>query len=199
MLKRIEAATSRPVTLDELKKHVNAADFVDDNEQLEIFLDAAIEYVAHQTSLTLQPSSWRIDRCDWWSGCLQVLLSPVRDIVITYLDVNGAEQTVAQNLYRWQRNDRGAAEIAFLPAFTSPEVMPDTFNAVQIAIEAGFDDEAATGSGDDPELVLPTRAKQAILMLAASWYRNREAIAEGELKKVPLGAEALIFQLKVYR
>ena len=36
-------------------------------------------------------------------------------------------------------------------------------------------------------------------MLAASWYRNREAAAEAELKVVPLAAEALMGQLRVYR
>src|SRR4029079_5162788 len=93
MLKLIDVIAKegdRPVTLDELKKHVNAADFTDDDAQLEIFLDAAIDFVAGRTSLTLRRSSWRIDRCDWWSGCLQVLLAPVRDITITYLDPTGA-------------------------------------------------------------------------------------------------------------
>lgn len=199
MLKLITAATSKPVSLAELKAHVKAADFTSDDDELEIFLDAAAKFVGERTSLTLQPSSWRIDRCDWWSGCLQVLLAPVRDIVITYLDEAGAPQTVNEALYRWERTDKGTAEIRFLSDFTSPAVKADTFNAVQIAIEAGFDNAAATGAGDDPELVLPPTAKQAILMLAAAWYRNREAVADADFKVVPLAADALIWQLRVYR
>lgn len=199
MLKQIEAAASRPVTLEQLKGHCRV-DFDDDNDQLEIFLDAATEFVAMRTGLTPAPSSWEIERCDWWSGCLQVLLAPVRDVVITYRDANGDAQTVAEDLYRWERAELGFAEIRFLPAFTWPAVLADAPDAVQIAIDAGFDDPAATGSGDDPELALPKRLQQAILMVAAYWYENREAAVGGdEIKKIPLAAEALIFQLRIYR
>ncbi|WP_441280093.1 head-tail connector protein [Bradyrhizobium sp. 63_E2_N1_3] len=203
MLKLIDViaeSDERPVTLAELKKHVHAADFADDDEQLEIFLDAAIDFVADRTSLTLRRSSWRVDRCDWWSGCLQILLTPVRDVTVKYIDAAGAEQTVAADLYRWERTALGNAEIRFLDAFASPAVKADTFNAVQIELEAGFDqDPNMTGAGDDPELEFPPRARQAVLMLAASWYRNREAVAETDLKVVPLAAEALMGQLRVYR
>lgn len=203
MLKLIDVvaeADDRPVTLAELKAHVQAADFDDDDAQLEIFLDAAIDFVADRTGLTLRRSSWRIDRCDWWSGCLQVLLAPVRDVTLIYIDTDGAEQTVAADLYRWQRTELGAAEIHFLDAFTSPTVKADTFNAVQVELEAGFDpDPTATGAGDDPELEFPMRVRQAVLMLAASWYRNREAVAEADHKVVPLAAEALMAQLRIYR
>jgi uncharacterized phiE125 gp8 family phage protein len=190
---------SRPVTLDELKKHVNAADFADDDEQLKVFLDAAIDFVAGRTSLTLRRSTWRIDRCDWWSGCLTVLLAPVRDITVTYLDEAGATQPVDAALYHWERTKLGTAEIRFLDAFTSPAVKADTLNAVQLEIEAGFDMPNVTGAGDDPELVFPPRARQAVLMLAASWYRNREAAADSDIKIVPLAAEALMGQLRIYR
>jgi len=203
MLKLIDVIADeddRPVTLEELKGHVNAKDFSDDDAQLEIFLDAAIDFVAERTSLTLRRSSWRVDRCDWWSGCLTVLLTPVRDVEITYLDENGAPQTVDENLYRWVRTDQGNAEICFLDGFTSPAVKVDTFNAVQIAIEAGFDQNPnQTGAGDDPELLFPARARQVILMLAASWYRNRESVSADDLKTVPLAADAMIWQLRVYR
>lgn len=202
MLKLIEVVAenaARPVTLEELKKHVKADDFADDDEQLGIFLDAAIDFVADRTSLTLRRSSWRVDRCDWWAGCLQILLTPVRDVAIKYLDTDGAEHTVDPALYRWERTKLGQAEIRFLDAFTSPAVKDDTFNAVQIELEAGFDQNPNLTGSDDPELDFPPRARQAVLMLAASWYRNREAVAEGELKVVPLAAEALMGQLRVYR
>lgn len=203
MLKLIDVIAEdeeRPVTLDELKRHVQAADFSDDDDQLEIFLDAAIDFVAERTALTLRRSTWRVDRCDWWSGCLQVLLWPVRDVTITYLDADGATQSVDAGLYHWQRTALGDAEIRLLEAFTSPAVKADTFNAVQLEIEAGFDEDPnKTGAGDDPDLVFPPRARQAVLMVAASWYRNREALSDGELKVVPLAAEALMGQLRIYR
>lgn len=203
MLKLIDVIAEyedRPVTLAELKAHVHAADFADDDAQLEIFLDAAIDFVADRTALTLRRSTWRVDRCDWWSGCLQILLTPVRDVTVKYLDAGGAEVPVGADMYRWERTALGQAEIRFLDAFAWPALKADAVNAVQIEIEAGFDqDPNQTGAGDDPELEFPTRARQAVLMLAASWYRNREAVAEGDHKVVPLAAEALMGQLRVYR
>lgn len=198
MLKQTEAAETRPVTLEQLKGHCRVG-HDDDDDQLEIYLDAATEFVAERTGLTLAPSSWEIERCGWWSDCLTVLLSPVRDIVITYLDANGDSQTVDAGLYRWENTDKGSAEVRFFSTFTSPAVLADTYNAVQIAIEAGFDDPAATGSGDDPELALPKRVTQAVLMIAGYWYDNREAAADADLRKIPLAAEALLWQLRIYR
>lgn len=193
MLKLTDVSEARPVELEELKRHVHAADFADDDKQLEVFLDAATDFVAERTSLTLRESTFLVERCDWWSGCLQVMLAPVSGIAIRYLDAAGVRQTVAPALYRWGRTALGTAEIRFLGAFTSPAVKVDTHNAVQIEIEAGFSDPS------DPELKLPNQARQAILMLAAAWYRNRDAVSADDLKTVPLAADALIAQLRVYR
>jgi uncharacterized phiE125 gp8 family phage protein len=203
MLKLIDViaeADDRPVTLAELKAHVQAADFDDDDPQLEIFLDAAIDFVAERTGLTLRRSTWRVERCDWWMGCLPILLAPVRDVAVSYFDENGAPLTVDPSLYRWERTELGTTAIWLLDAFTWPTVQAGTSNAVQVELEAGFDhDPNMTGAGDDPELAFPPRARQAVLMLAASWYRNREAVADVEHKVVPLAAEALMGQLRVYR
>jgi uncharacterized phiE125 gp8 family phage protein len=165
----------------------------------EIFLEAAVEFVAEQTGLTLAPTTWRAERCGWWSGCLQLRLAPVRSVVITYKDAGGTVHTVADNLYQWHRTEFGTAELYFVPEFTSPALLSDTRDAVEIEIEAGFDDPAAPSDPADPELALPVRAKQAILMIAANWYRNRESVSTEELKTVPFAADALIWQLKVFR
>lgn len=200
MLKLIEAAESKPVSLDDLKKHVEAADFDDDDDNLEAYLDAAAAFVGTRTGLTLQPSSWQADRCGWWSGTLQIRLAPVRSIVVKYKDEAGDLQTLPEEQYRWRRNtELGVAEIWFLPTFTSPALQADQVDAVQIEIEAGFDNVEATGAGDDPELVLPKTAAQAIRMVAAAWYRNREAVSADAEKVVPLAADALIWQLRVFR
>lgn len=199
MLKLIEAAESRPVLLEDIKRHVAAADFADDDELLEVYLDAAAEFVAGRTGLTLQPSSWRVDRCDWWSGCLQIRLAPVRAVVVKYKDEAGDLQTVEEANYHWRRTEQGVAELWFVSSYSLPALQADTIDAVQVEIEAGFDNELATGAGDDPELVLPKTARQAILMIAAAWYKNREAVSAEAEKIVPLAADALIWSLRVFR
>lgn len=197
MLKKIEAATTKPVTLAELKAHCRI-DSNDEDSSLGIYLDASIEFVADRTSLVLAPATYRIDRPDWWS-CLQILVAPVRGInSVSYLDVNGSSVDVDPGLYRWWRTDRGA-EVEFLSAFVRPVFASDRNDAVQVEFDAGFDDPNTTGSGDDPHLILPTRAKQAILLIAAHWYGNREAVTDVDLKTIPLAAESVLAQLRVYR
>jgi hypothetical protein len=89
--------------------------------------------------------------------------------------------------------------VEFLSAFVQPILASDRNYAVQVEFDAGFDDPNATGSGDDPDLILPTRAKQAILLIAAYWYGNREAVTDVDLKTIPLAAESILAQLRVYR
>ncbi len=39
---------------------------------------------------------------------------------------------------------------------------------------------------------LPARLQQAVLMTAAHWYANREAVAGVQMQQVPMGFEALV-------
>lgn len=39
---------------------------------------------------------------------------------------------------------------------------------------------------------VPPALKQALLLLIGHWWENREAVIEGDFRKVPLGFEALI-------
>lgn len=197
MLKQIGAATSKPVTLEDLKLHCRV-DVADEDASLGTYLDAATEYVTDRTSLVLAPVSYQIDRDDWCSS-LQVLVSPVREIAsVKYLDVNASLVTVDPSLYRWERTDRGAI-VEFLSSFIRPVLADDRDDAVQIAFQAGFDDPNATGSGDEPALILPVRVKQVILLIAAHWFANREAVSADNLSTIPLAAESLLAQLRVYR
>ncbi|WP_458760542.1 head-tail connector protein [Afipia sp. TerB] len=197
MLKQIGSATSKPVTLDDLKAHCRI-DSDDEDGSLGTYLDAAAEFVADRTSLVLAPTSYQIDRADWCAD-LQILVSPVRDIAsVKYLDVNASSVTVDPSFYRWVRTDRGAV-VEFLPSFVRPVLADGRDDAVQIAFEAGFDDPDATGSGDDPALILPVRAKQAVLLIAAHWFANREAVSGESLTTIPLAAESLLGQLRIYR
>lgn len=197
MLRLIEAATTKPVTLEQLKKHCNV-DWVDDDAVLGIYLDAAAEFVADRTGLVLQPAVYRLERDSWWS-CLNLMVAPVREITaITYTDEAQAPQTVSDSLYSWYRTAEGAY-IEFLSTFTSPNLFADSRSSVHVEISAGFDDPNATGSNDDPELVLPERVTHAILMLACSWYANREAVSQVDLKPVPMAVESLLGQLRIYR
>lgn len=197
MLTLITAAVDKPVSLEEAIAHCRLADV--EGSLVEPYLDAATSFVADRVGITLAPVIYRIDRSDWWGGCLEILVAPVRDIEsLKYLDESAVLQTVDSALYRWHRTDLGA-RLELLSAFTSPAVQADQLNAVQIEFSAGFDIAGQTGSGDDPALILPQQARLAILMLTEHWYNNRSAVDGVDLKNVPMAAEALMAQVRVYR
>lgn len=199
MLIKIEAASSGPVSLAKVIKYCNAPEDGSDDELLTDMLDDATEMVAERVSLALGPTVYRVDRGSWWSGCIQILVAPVRDIAsVKYFDENGVLQTVSSSLYRWKRTDVGAT-LELLADFTSPALEADRDDSIQIEVEAGFDDPYSTGAGDDPELVCPGTIKQAIRALVSFWYDNREAASDKDFRAVPLHAEALMAQARVYR
>jgi len=197
MLTLITAAADKPVSLVEAIAHcrLNA----DEGSLVEPYLDAAAGFVADWVGLVLAPATYRVVRSDWWGGCLEILVAPVRDIEsVKYLDASAVLQTVDPSLYRWTRTDLGA-RLELLSAFTSPTVQDDQLNAVQVEFTAGFDIVGATGSGDEPALILPHQARLAILMLTEHWFNNRAAVAADDLKNVPMAAESLMGQIRIYR
>ncbi len=198
MLRLVEAPSDGPVSLVDAKKHCRANDFTDDDDVLEIYLDAATRFVAARCSLVLSPSLYLLELSGWWAGRLDIQVAPVRDISIKYSDALGAEQMVEDSEFRWERTPDGAA-LDLLPAFARPTVLFDRRDAVRVEISAGFDAPDDTGSGDDPELKADPRARQSILLLTSHWYENREAVSQGAPVTVPLAAESLMAQLRIYR
>ena len=198
MLRETELAGECPISLDEVKKHCRIDD--DDNDDLiQDYLNSAVELVTARTGLSLVRQSYRLELPQWWCGCLEVPAVPVRTIgAIKYFDTEGQDVTVSESDYRWYRTKSGAV-IELLPSFGCPAVQCDRLDAVRIEFEAGFDDPNETGSGDDPELVMPIRAKHVVMLLVSFWYDNRDAVAAQGQAPVPMGAEALMGQLKVYR
>lgn len=197
MLKLVSRSNAKPVTLELFKKHARVVDD-DENENLQIYLDAATEFVADRCQLVLAPEVWRVERGSFWSGCFQILIAPVRDIAsVKYYDTSGVLQTVDEDRYGWRRTPEGAT-LEFLPGFNVPEILSRD-DAVQIEVQAGFEDAAATGSGADPEIALPKKARQAIMLIASHWNEHREAADPAAMHTVPFAAESIMGQLRVWR
>jgi len=72
--------------------------------------------------------------------------------------------------------------VCFRDAFTSPSLYSDRSDPVKIAMTVGY--------GDDTTDV-PQAIRHAAMMLAAHWYENREAVAEGSPVPVPMTVDAL--------
>lgn len=198
MLKLIEVSNSLPVSVQAFMAHARIVD-ADENPVIEDKLRAATEFVGDRCSLQIVPATFRIERNCFPTRKIHILIAPVREIVsVKYRDASGDLQTVDEEHYGWRRTPEGA-ELEFLPSFSVPAVQPDKSDAVQIELRAGFDYDGATGAGDDPELKVPMRLRQVIMLIAAHWYEHREAVDPAAMHQVPLAAESIMSQLRIWR
>lgn len=100
---------------------------------------------------------------------IQLPVSPVSSISsIQYVDTDGATQTLSGSAYQVDIKSKIPRLIPSFSAGTWPATR-DQLNAVTIRFVAGY--------SDDPEDV-PEQFKQAIRLLLAHWYENREIVGQ---------------------
>lgn len=203
MLLTLVAATSLPVTLEEAKAHLRV-DHSSEDAVVERALRAAVAYVEQHTSLVLAPTTLQLRLNEWSWDCLSrneihLPRAPVRDVTaVTYLDENDDEQTVDVADYSWERTPEGAT-ILFDDGWSAPNLHARRKGAVRITFDAGFDDPAGSGSGDDPALEMPPTLPIAVLMLTGWWYERREAAGPDQTHPTIMAVEAILAQVRVYR
>jgi len=174
-------------------------DFEDDDNDLERLLLGAQGVVEKRTGLVLSQSDWEY-RCDYWPcrHLLQIPLAPVRDITaIKYVDKDQIVQTVDEANYSWIRTVAGA-DIVFSRNYSLPTLFC-ALGVVRVEFSAGFDDPLESGSGDDPELVLPAQAELGVLFLVATWDAYRESVSADSVAAVPHTLDLLLEGIKVFR
>lgn len=192
--------------IPQAKIHLGIEPDENDHDQVvERALRAAIEFVEKRTSRALVPTTYVWSQ-DYWQNegpcagefigaCVLALpRGPVRDVIeVSYLDEDHAEQIVAEADYTWQARHDGA-EIVFDDDFTEPSLSTRP-GAVRVQFDAGYDDPATSGSGDDPNLHLPAQAELAVMMLTAHWFQHR-GDTDADVERA---AAALIGNLKIFR
>jgi uncharacterized phiE125 gp8 family phage protein len=188
----IVAAGAPVVTLDEAKAHIRATSSSDD-VQITGFVAAATAYVADEAGILLGAGTFEMV-LDAWCSEIAIPAKPVRDIVsVRYLDVAGVEQTVDAANYYTLSSDEGAT-LYLLSTFARPALRAERKDAVRVRFQGGY------AAGDEsPNFALPPHARIAILMLAAAYYDNRDAVDPIDLKEMPFGVGKMIAKLRVYR
>jgi uncharacterized phiE125 gp8 family phage protein len=191
----VTGPTLEPVSLLEFKAHSRRDDIDTDDGYLVGCLIEARQHIEKRTgrALMLQTFKMRIDY-DWprdtWRCRRRICLpkpplyasSPITSI--TYVDTNGATQTLASNQYIVSQGDiEGVIEEAYGVTWPSVRCQMD---AIEITFLAGY----GTNPGD-----VPGPIRRAISLLASHFYENREATMVGTtVVELPLGVEALISQ-----
>ena len=128
---------------------------------------------------------------------MSVISTPNTENSIKYYDESDVEQTwsSAEYVVDTDCDYKGAVYPARTYAWPATRLFP---KAVHIEYVAGYEDSAA--SPVDLADNVPQTLKQAILILIAHWYENREETIVGTtVERVPDAYDALIANHKVRR
>lgn len=196
MLIRLSQPAEFFVSVDEVKAQA-VIETSDDDTLLEAYIRAATRLTEERTGRILQPAEFEW-RADSWREPICVPASPLRSVSeVAYLDDDHVEQTLAPADW-YQVETTEGVEIRFTDSFQSP-TLSDRPNPVRVRFSAGFDQDGASGSGDDPALARDPLDSLIVTILVAHWYARREAASAEALHDVPFSAATLIAIRRIYR
>lgn len=188
-LTRTVAPTVEPVTRAEAKAHLRV-DVTDEDTLIDTLITTAREHAEALTERQFITATYtlKLDAFNGLYGCIELprpLLIGVSSI--TYSDSDDATQTLSSSLYQV---DSSSEPARIIPAYG--ETWPDTrpkMNAVTITFTAGYGATAAS---------VPTPLKQAILLLVAHWFENREPVNIGNIvSPIPFTVSALLGPFRI--
>lgn len=194
-IRRISDPEIEPVTLDELKAHARIDTSAEDDYLATFVIPAARDAVEGATGFALMTQTWRMTLPKFpGDGISPITLAwpPLASISsFTYIDVGGASVAMVADTDYQLDAESLTARLAPEPGTSWPAVNAEELAGVTIDFVAGVSDRTDV----DPS------HRQALLMLAAHWYWNREAAIVGQGLaglETPLAFERLTRAHRVY-
>jgi uncharacterized phiE125 gp8 family phage protein len=180
--KRISGPASAVLLLDEVKTYMNV-DYPDQDAVIAGMIEAATQtldgYSGTLDGLCLIAQQWEFKArhfCDMVIG-----LKPLITLdQVSYIDADGASQTLAATEWRALEAVNGIHLV--LPDGKGWPSLSAREDAVTVRATFGH-----ASAGQVPESI-----RQAMLMMVASWFENREAVTAGAVAELPIGARSLL-------
>lgn len=193
-----------PITLAEAKNHLRLDETADDALVAALIAAARQQAEAH-TGRAFVTQTWELtaDRFPWFCGnrwtfdgraidreTIRLPLGTLAadSVEITYVDTDGATQTLAAARYQV---DAASEPARLVPAYATcwPATRCQTPNAVTVAFTAGY------GTAAD----VPQSIKQAMLLLIGHWYEVRTAVNIGNIvTTVDFAVDALLAPYRLF-
>lgn len=216
----LTAPTVEPVTLDEAKQWARIDTSADDVLISDLITEAR-QYAETVTRRQFCTATWKMSLDSFYTGpvsgayddlrlsqpqaigatpfgspgyrwltSIRIPVPPLQSVTsLTYVDTNGVTQTLDPSLYIVDSNSETGR---ITPAFSTPwPYTRSVINAVNITFVAGYAYNPATPGTPTPP-VWWGKIRRAIMMTVASWYNQREAVSEREMREVPGGVESLL-------
>ena len=174
--------SGEPVTLDAVKTHARI-DGDHDNEAAQLLLRSATRHIEHLTARQFINATWQYTFDAWpASGVVWIPKAPLVSVTsITYLDGDGATQTVSTDVYQAVTNEApGSIRLKYGQSW--PSAREDT-DAVTVTFVAGYGADAAN---------VPEVARFAIQRLGTFWYWNPGT------SETPLDVDSVVQNLKAF-
>ena len=190
-LTQVASPAKEPVSLAEAKLHlkIEATDTAED-KLIERLIVAARRRAEVSTGRALVTQTWTLALDGFPGGVIEVPRPPLSSVAsITYIDPEGATQTVAADRYRVDaQREPGRLTPAWDESW--PPTRPVS-NAVEVHFVAGY------GTPDKVHEDL----RQALLLIVGRYYAHREDVQAGGTPpvKMPFGAEHLLLPYRLVR
>lgn len=161
------APAAEPITASEFKTHERISHTSEDTK-IEAFITAARNMIDGRNGIgiAMVTQTWRLTLDCFPSHCIRLPINPVQSISsITYVDADGVTQTMDSDDYTLLTD---ATPAILSPAYglSWPSHRPVP-GAVKITFVAGYGNAAS----------VPADLKQAVHMMVAHWYADREGTA----------------------
>lgn len=186
-LTRITAPVLDPVTQSEVYRHLRLVEDATEKAYADAVADVAREYVEQYSGTALLTQTWELTLDHWWEGVLELPYPPLQSVSsIKYIDSDGVEQTLSASAYSVTTGDP-VGYVQFAADTTVPVARAEA-GAIRIRFVSGY-----TAAAN-----IPASLKQAVLLLAANWFENREPVLlSGAIpQQIPMSARALMDQYR---
>ncbi len=176
--------TDEPVALADVLAHLRIDSRLE-NAYVSDLIVTARHYVEQYTRRSLVTQTWTATFDDF----LELLLrhGDVSSVTsVTYVDTDGATQTLAASVYELAREDGWQlVRRKFNQSWPSRRVHPDNITVVYV-------------SGYGAASAVPGAIKQAMFLLIGSWFENREVINIGNItSELAFSVEALLAPYRI--
>jgi uncharacterized phiE125 gp8 family phage protein len=166
------APTTEPVTLDECKSQLRL-EIPDDDPLILSYIAAARSYVEAVAGQQLVSATWQW-KLDGFQPIFYLPHPPLQSVTtFTYLDTAGASQSLTEDTDFQVDTASVRGRIMPSPTKTWPATQSNKFNTITITYVAGHGAINA----------VPENYKQAIRLLVAHQYREREPVLVGSISK----------------
>lgn len=188
-VKTITPAAVEPVTVAEAKTHLRV-DHADDDVYIAALIAAARETVENWTNRSLTNQTYELVQDGWPAGDTFYLpRSPLQSVTsVKYKDSAGDESTLSSAAYLVD-TDALPPRLRLKSGQTWPSVVLLEASAIRVRFVAGYGAAASA---------VPAALKQAVLLLVAGMYENRENETTARTTEIVIGAMALMTPYRVW-